>query len=89
MSELLDKKVNAQKENLKKYFRGSHELPQAHEKVCDENERKKQTNKEKRRARKNVINGREHIIGRLQKQVKTIGRSFRTTILDTMKVPFV
>ena len=24
MSELLDKEVNAQKENLKKYFRGSH-----------------------------------------------------------------
>ena len=38
MSELLDKQVNAQKENLKKYFRGSCELPQVHEKVCDENE---------------------------------------------------
>ena len=47
MSELLDKQVNAQKENLKKYFRGSHELPQAHEKVCDENERNKQRNKKK------------------------------------------
>ena len=37
MSELFDKQVNAQKESLKK-------LPgftQAHEKVCDENERKK------------------------------------------------
>ena len=41
MSELLDKQVNAQKENLKKYFRGSHELPQAHEKVCDEDESRK------------------------------------------------
>ena len=42
MSELLDKEVNAQKENLKKYFRDSSELPQAHEKVCNENETKKQ-----------------------------------------------
>ena len=33
----------AQKENLKKYFRGSHKLPQAHEEVCNDNE----TNKEK------------------------------------------
>ena len=45
MSELLEKQVNAQKENLKKYFRGSRELPQAHENVCDENEsRKKEKN---------------------------------------------
>ena len=42
MSELLDKQVNGQKESLKKYFRGSHKLPQIHEKVCDENERNKQ-----------------------------------------------
>ena len=41
MSELLDKQVNAQKEN----FRGSHKLPQAHEKVCNENERNKQGRK--------------------------------------------
>ena len=45
MSELLDKQVNAQKENLKKYFRGSRKLPQAHKKVCDENERNNQTKK--------------------------------------------
>ena len=37
MNELFDKQVNAQKE---KNFRGSRKLPQAHEKVCDENERK-------------------------------------------------
>ena len=48
MSELFDKEVNAQKESLKKYFRGSRKLPQAHEKVCDENETKKQRNKEKK-----------------------------------------
>ena len=30
--------MNAQKENLKKYFWSSHEFPQAHEKVCNENE---------------------------------------------------
>ena len=45
MSELLDKQVNAQKENLKKYFRDSHELPKAHEKVCNENERNKERKK--------------------------------------------
>ena len=32
MSELFDKEVNAQKENLKKFFRGSRKLPQAHDK---------------------------------------------------------
>ena len=41
MSELFDKEVNAQKYSLKKYFRGSRKLPQAHEKVCNENETKK------------------------------------------------
>ena len=35
MSELLDKQLNAQKEKI---FRGSCMLPQAHKKVCDENE---------------------------------------------------
>ena len=48
MSELLDK-LNAQKEKI---FRGSRNLPQAHEKVCDEN----------RHARKNYIHGRKPII---------------------------
>ena len=38
MSELFDKQVHAQKEEN---FRGSHKLPQAHKKVCDENETKK------------------------------------------------
>ena len=42
MSELFDKEVNAQKESLIKNFRGSRKLLQAHEKVCDENETKKQ-----------------------------------------------
>ena len=68
MSELFDKEVNVQKESLKKNFRGLRRLPHAHEKVCDENERKKQTNKEirkKRRVRKNVFDGRRAFIGRL------------------------
>ena len=52
MSELFDKEVNAQKESLKKNFRGSRKLPHAHEKVCDENERNKQIRKKKRRAPK-------------------------------------
>ena len=41
MSELLDKQVNAQKEKI---FRGSRKLPQAHEKVCNENERRRRKN---------------------------------------------
>ena len=49
MSELFDKEVNAQKESLKKNFRGSRKLPHAHEKVCDENERNKQRNKKQKK----------------------------------------
>ena len=59
MSELVDKQVNVQKESLKKTSGVHAKLPQAHEKVCDENERKKQTNKEtkkkKRRAPKILL----------------------------------
>ena len=65
MSELFDKEVNAQKESLKKYFRGSRKLPQAHEKVCDENETKKQ--RKKPCARKKVFGGRKSFIRRAQK----------------------
>ena len=43
-NELFDKHVNAQKE---KNFWGSRKLPQAHKKVCDENETIKQRNKKK------------------------------------------
>ena len=42
MSELVDKQVNVQKESLKKTSGVHAKLPQAHEKVCDENERNKQ-----------------------------------------------
>ena len=42
MSELLDKQVNAQKEKI---FRGSRKLPQAHEKVCNEKEKKRHARK--------------------------------------------
>ena len=45
MSELVDKQVNVQKESLKK-LPG---FPQAHKKVCDENERNKQRKKIDRR----------------------------------------
>ena len=48
MSELVDKQVNVQKESLKKTSGVHAKLPQAHEKVCDENERNKQRNKEKK-----------------------------------------
>ena len=57
MSELLDKQVNAQKEKI---FRGSRKLPQAHKKVCDENERRRR--KKTTRARKNYIHGRKPFI---------------------------
>ena len=55
MSELFDKEVNAQKESLKKNFRGSRKLPQAHEKVCDENETKKERKKEVNDARVKML----------------------------------
>ena len=58
MSELFDKQVNAQKE---KNLWGSRKLPQAHEKVCDENETKKHRNK-KNVVCKNVIDGRREFI---------------------------
>ena len=49
MSELFNIQVNAQKENLKKYFRGSWELPQPHEKCAMKiKETNKQTNKEEK-----------------------------------------
>ena len=46
MSELVDKQVNVQKESLKKTSGVHTKLPQAHKKVCDENERNKQTKKQ-------------------------------------------
>ena len=52
MSELVDKQVNVQKESFKKASGVHAKLPQAHEKVCDENERNKQRKKKKRRAPK-------------------------------------
>ena len=58
MSELLHKQLNAQKESLKNNFRGSHKLPQAHEKVCDENE----SRGKKRRAPKLFFDGRREFI---------------------------
>ena len=45
MSELVDKQVNVQKESLKKTSGVHAKLPQAHEKVYDENKRKKQRKK--------------------------------------------
>ena len=57
MSELFDKEVNAQKESLKKNFRGSRKLPHAHEKVCDENETKKQRKKNDARVKMFLVEG--------------------------------
>ena len=54
MNELLDKQVNVQKESLKKTSGVHAKLPQAHEKVCDENEKNKE---KKRRAPKIFFGG--------------------------------
>ena len=90
MSELVDKQVNVQKESLKKTSRVHAKLPQAHEKVCDENERKKQRNKEKkRRAPKIFFDGGRSLEGACGKLVSWISNDFRSTILHTLKVLFV
>ena len=47
MSELVDKQVNVQKESLKKTSGVHAKLLQAHEKVCDENERRNKETKKK------------------------------------------
>ena len=58
MSELLDKQVNAQTENLKNSFRVHTCSRKPTKKVCNENER----NNKKRCAHKNVIHGRKPFI---------------------------
>ena len=68
MGELFDKEVNAQKESLEKTSGVHASSPRKPTKKCAM--KMKETNKEirkKRRARKNVIDGRKHYIGRLQK----------------------
>ena len=55
--------MNAQKESLKNNFRGSHKLPQAHEKVCNENERRKK----EQQAPKIIFDGRKEFIRRVRK----------------------
>ena len=57
INELFDKEVNTQKESLKKSSWGSRKLPQAHEKVCNEKERKKW-------CLKNIFDGRKDFIRR-------------------------
>ena len=51
ISELVDKQVNVQKESFKNTSGVHAKLPQAHGKVCDENERNKQTNKQRKKRR--------------------------------------
>ena len=59
MSELFDIQVIVQKE---KNFWGSRKLPQAHEKVCDKNERNKQ-----RRKNDVVVNGKKLFIRHIRR----------------------
>ena len=61
MSELLDKQVNPQKESFKKILSGFTQAPASPQKVCDENEPKKQTKKQ--HTCKNVFGKRREIIG--------------------------
>ena len=70
----------AQKESLKK-LPGFMQAPTSAMKM------KVVETKKKQHARKNGIDGRK--IGRLQKTGELIGTSFRSTVLDTMKVPLV
>ena len=60
MSELFDKEVNAQKEKSS----GVHASPR---KKCAMKMKQRNKQEKKRRARKNVIDGRKHYIGRLRK----------------------
>ena len=48
--------MNAQKEILKNNFWGSRKLPHAHEKVCDENERKQTKKQERKQTKKQEKN---------------------------------
>ena len=64
MSELVDKQVNVQKESFKKTSGIHAKLSQAHEKVCDENERNKQ---KKRRVPKIFFDGKKEFIRRIRK----------------------
>ena len=66
MSELVDKQVNVQKESLKKTSGIHAKLPQAHEKVCDENERNKQRKKNDRYVPKIFFDGRKEFIRRVR-----------------------
>ena len=52
------------KREFEKNFRGLHKLPQAHEKVCDENESRI---RKKRRAPKIFFDGRKEFIRRVRK----------------------
>ena len=84
MNEIFDKEVNAQKECLKKYFCDSRKLPQTHEKVCDENETKKQ--RKKRHVRKNVFGGRKPFIRRTQRTGENDLDKVRVNGLDKLRV---
>ena len=83
MKELFDKEVNAQKEEN---FRDLRKLPQAHNKVCNENETKKQ---EKNNGWLKIFDGRKELQAACGKLVSWISNDFRSTILHTLKVLFV
>ena len=77
MRELFNKQVNAQKD---KGFQDSRKLPQAHQKICNENESRI---RKKRHVCKNVFDGRGEFIKAL------VERSCHGYQQDTMKVLFV
>ena len=74
MSELVDKQVNVQKESLQKTSGVHAKLPQAHEKVCDENEKR---NKEKKRRAPKIF----FVVGR-----SFIRRVRKTRVMDIKRL---
>ena len=70
----------------KRKLLGSHKLPQAHEKVCDESERNKQTRKID--ACIKIIFMQEALYNAHVKN-RTICTSLGETIMDTLKLLFV
>ena len=67
MSELLDKQVNVQKENLKKTSAVHASSHKPTKKVCDENERKKESRRKKTTAASKKFCGRKDFIRPYQK----------------------
>ena len=83
MSELFDKEVNAQKESFKKSS-GIHASSHKLTKKCA-----MKVKQRKMMLCKMLLTEGSTLWGEYEKQAKTIWTNFGSTILDTIKVPFV